>query len=192
MHFSNRDLIGVVGQPTHGKSTALRIIQRLTGAVIFDTGEPLRRACMAAYGLTWEDVSTQQGKAKEIFRPEHNDRVSVRQALGDYGKIEEARGSDKNVWTTVAVDQALDTLFPVLAFDSVRMGQGEVIQRAGGLVLEIRNPLKPSSPHSFDQFDPRFTDFVVSNVSTIARLEANIRFALAYLRPTTWGHLVPA
>jgi hypothetical protein len=189
MLSSPRELIGVVGHPTHGKTTSLKIIQQLTGAVVFDTGEPLRRACMDLYNLTWEDVSTQEGKAKLVYRPEHRDRVTVRQALGDYGKVREAQSDDKNIWTTISVEQAQASLFPVLAFDSVRMGQGEVIQREGGIVLEIRDVNKPNSPHDFDQIDPRFTDFVVSNVSTLEKLEFNIRFALAYLRPDRWGHL---
>lgn len=182
-------LIGVVGHPTHGKSTALRIIQKLTGAVIFDTGEPLRRACMELYGLTWEDVSTQEGKARMCYRPEFGDTVTVRQALGDYGKILERQSPDKNIWTTIAVDQAMETLFPVLAFDSVRMGQGEVIQKRGGVVIAIEDPRKPKSPHDFDQFDRRFVDIFISNASTLARFERSIEFALAYSLPDDWTAL---
>lgn len=162
-----RRIIGVVGHPTHGKSTALRVIQKMTGAVIFDTGAPLRHACMERYELSWDDVSTEAGKLKMVRRPELGDEVTIRQALGDYGKLREAEGNDRNIWTTIAVEEALETLFPVLAFDSVRMGQGEVIQRAGGVVLEIRDPTKPLSPHSFDQYDPRFIDYTVWNGSTL-------------------------
>jgi hypothetical protein len=176
----SRNLIGFVGQPGHGKSTAIRVAQRLFGAVAFDTGAPLRRGCMDRYGLSWNDVFTQEGKLRMVRRPERGDVVTVRQALGDFGKEIEATSPDKNIWTTIAVDDALQTLFPLIVFDSVRMGQGEVIQRAGGFVIEIVDPRKPSSSHDFDQYDPRFVNCRVTNNGSIEKFEQDVEIALLW------------
>jgi hypothetical protein len=179
-------IIGICGYPEHGKSTAQRFLE-LLGVRSIDDSRPLREATMERYGLSWDDVTTQAGK-KRVFRPEHGDSVTIRQALGDLGKeFEKEHGP--NYWIERAI-ASIDGSSPV-SFGSVRMGQAHAIREAGGLVLEIRNPYRPASEHDFDQYDPFGVEATILNDWSLWTLERRVVEAVAdYLNVSANLHLL--
>ena len=153
-------LIGICGFPRHGKTTVQRILTCF-GVDAIDDSEPLRRVVMAEFGLSWDDVSTQAGKLQMIEA--FGTTMTVRQALGDLGKVYEAKYG-ANYW----IDRAITDLFDPstgrpASFGSVRMGQGSSVKYAGGVIIEVRRPSEPASRHDFDQYDQRYVDHTIIN-----------------------------
>lgn len=163
-------IIGLCAQPQHGKTTAQRFLEML-GVTPVDDSEPLRRATMERYGLSWDDVSTQQGKASLVARPDYGDIVPVRQAIGDLGKEYESEHGP-NYW----VERAIASLAPgsLVSFGSVRMTQGRAIKMAGGVVFALSDPRRPSSPYDFDQFDESVVDRWIINDGSLWDLERRV------------------
>ncbi|WP_375292243.1 hypothetical protein [Sphingomonas melonis] len=163
-------IIGICGHPQHGKSTAQRFLEPF-GVQAVDDSEPLRRLTMERYGLTWDDVSTQEGKAKLVSRPDYGDTVTVRQALGDLGKEYETEHGP-NYW----MERAIASFAPgsLVSFGSVRMGQAHAIRAAGGFVIALLDPRRPNSTHDFDQYDPDGVDRWVLNDATLWDLERRV------------------
>ncbi|MCG7349007.1 hypothetical protein [Sphingomonas sp. ACRSK] len=168
-------IIGICGHPQHGKSTAQRFLEPL-GVQAVDDSEPLRRLTMERYGLTWDEVSTQEGKAKLVSRPDNDDTVTVRQALGDLGKEYETEHGP-NYW----MERAIASVAPgsLVSFGSVRMGQAHAIRAAGGLTIAIHDPRRPNSTHDFDQYDPAGVDDWIRNDSTLWTFEYRVIEACA-------------
>lgn len=160
-------IIGICGFPRHGKTTVQRFLTRI-GVAMIDDSASLRRLAMEKYNLTWSDVSTQIGKSLKIYRTEHDDVVTIRQALGDLGaKYEKEHG--QNYWIDAAISP-LASGQPV-SFGSVRMGQSRAIKEAGGFVIAVVDPRQPPSTFAFDQYDMTYVDAVVSNDSDLWALE---------------------
>lgn len=180
-------IIGICGYPEHGKSTAQRFLELLSVRSV-DDSEPLRRATMERYGLSWEDVSTQEGKKRVIERPDYGDLVTIRQAIGDLGK-EYEKEHGPNYWIERAI-ASIDGSSPV-SFGSVRMGQAHAIRAAGGIVLAICDPRRPASQHDFDQFDPAGVDHWIDNDWGLWTLEQRVVRAVArYLEVSAEDHLL--
>lgn len=158
-------IIGLVGFPTHGKSTAQRFLTHL-GVEARDDAEILRARVMEEYDLSYEDVTTQEGKLK-IVPGINGELMTVRKLLGDYGQIfgEELHGP--NYWVESAIDSLrFDGVRNPVSFGSLRRSQPRAVKEAGGFILEILDPRKPVGPlHYFDEFDRDDVDCVVVNDS---------------------------
>ena len=89
-------IIGICGYPTHGKSTAQRFLEIL-GVEARDDAEILRSRVMEEFGLSYEDVTTQEGKLKVVSGIGYK-QMTVRQLLGDYGQIYGERPFGPNYW----------------------------------------------------------------------------------------------
>jgi hypothetical protein len=181
-------IIGIVGFPTHGKSTAQRFLE-LLGVEARDDGDILRMACMERFNLTWEDVSTQEGKLK-IVPGLDGQPTTVRKLLGDYGKVLEARDG-KNIIAELAVmkllaDRDAAGSSQPASFGSVRKSQPSTYKAAGGLIIEILDPRKPVAPlYDFDEFDRDDVDVTVMNDGDESDLAWGVFNAVVgYLRPT--------
>lgn len=163
-------IIGLCGHPGHGKSEVQRLLELRLGVTPIDDGLPIRKIAMERHGLSWDDVSTQAGKARLI---EVDGRTtSIREVLGLIGK--EFEKTDHAFWARLAISQLTDAQYPV-SLGSVRRTQGEPIIAAGGIVLEIYDPWKTESPFDFDQYDPRFITNRISNDEVgLDRLERKV------------------
>jgi len=170
-------LIGICGHPLHGKTTVQNMIERAFEAHSIDTGDFLRQKAVELFKLSWEDVSTQEGKLRVLgIDPQGND-VTVRKLLGDLGKLYEARfGRDYVTQVAIEKADAIGQAYPgtIVTLGGVRMTQGQAVQKAGGFMIEVVDPRKPRSPHDFDQYDPRFIDAHILNDGTLDNLRANV------------------
>jgi hypothetical protein len=181
-------IIGLVGFPTHGKSTAQRFLE-LLGVEARDDGDILRTAVAEKFGLTWEDVSTQEGKLKVVAGMD-GQPTTIRKLLGDYGKVLEATRGE-NIIAELAVeallaDRARAGSTQPASFGSVRKSQPQTYRAHGGIIIEILDPRKPVAPlYDFDEFDRDDVDVTVVNDGDESDLAWNVFLATAsYLKPT--------
>ncbi len=172
-------IIGLVGFPTHGKSTAQRLLETL-GVEARDDAETLRRRVMNEYELTWEDVTTQEGKAK-IVAGIGGRQMTVRQLLGDYGQIFGEQPHGPNYWVEDAIEKLReDRVEHPISFGSLRRSQPSAVKAAGGFIVEILDPRKPVGPlHYFDEFDRDDVDVIVVNDGTEADLAVRLMLAVS-------------
>lgn len=170
-------LIGLCGYPESGKSTVQEILYRLFGAEPQDDGLPLRGACMSLYGLSWEDVSTQEGKRRitTICGVEHENRA----LLGHLGNLLEGFYGDQVIpemaLRAALAEQALNFYQPpALSFGSVRKNQGLTYKKHGGIVVEIvRDGTAPR--YDFDHYDRSLVDVtIINNFATVGELETEV------------------
>jgi hypothetical protein len=157
MTTSRPRIIGLVGNPKAGKSTAQKILEKYVYWPI-DDGAVLRRFCIENLGLTHDDVYTQEGKARctEILGKTWQNR----DLLGTLGQqLEDMLG--EHIMPFIALKQ----LNPreKYSFGSVRKTQGHFIRQQGGIVIEIINPDAGPSPFAFDQYDRTAIDFSINN-----------------------------
>ena len=175
MLFPPRKLIGICGAPTHGKSTVQKFLEDEYGLLPVDDGKDIRLLAMERHGLTWDDVSTQKGKLKEITVA---GRVqTVREVLGNIGN--EFERQDPNYWINLTLSQLMPHQTRV-SFGSVRRRQGDSIKRAGGLIIEVRDPRKPDSPHEFDSFDRTLVDRLIINDGSVDDLRQKVSLAVRF------------
>lgn len=151
-------IIGFCGHPGAGKTEAQRILEKRYGAQAIDDGWPMRDFGIRHLGLSVEDVTTQEGKAKTVLFA--GKAFSVRWFLGEFGnRIEELLGPD--AIPLMAANQLEPDGFYTVG--SIRRDQAAVWKRYGAVIVEIRNPLAKPSPHEFDQFNAGLVDVVVDN-----------------------------
>lgn len=169
--------IGLCGNPKAGKSEVQRILDKLYGYQPVDDGYVLREFAVNKLGLTWDDVQTQDGKAR--FTEILGKNWQHRDILGTLGNhLEEMFGEE------IMPFIACNTLpkAGIYSFGSVRKTQGAFYRRVGGKVLEIRAPWAGPSPYAFDKFDASMVDLVIENNGTIAELEDKVRAAVEAVR----------
>lgn len=151
-------IIGFCGHPGAGKSEAQKILEQRYGAKPIDDGWPLRDFAMRHLGLTLEDVTTQDGKAKTIVFA--GKAFTVRWFLGELGnRLEELLGPDA-IPLMAAHQLEPDGFYTV---GSIRREQALVWKRYGAVIVHIKNPLAKPSPHEFDRFDASLADVVIDN-----------------------------
>lgn len=188
MSIATPKIIGICGFPTHGKSTAQGFLTTL-GVEARDDGDILRRKVAKEFGLTWDDVTTQEGKLKVVPGID-GEPTTVRKLLGDYGKVLE-RSHGQNYIAEQAIealrqDRAQTNSTQAASFGSIRMNQPAAYKAAGGYVIEVLDPRKPTSPlHDFDEFDRDYVDFQVINDGTVEDLNFAVFMAVKdYLQPS--------
>lgn len=158
-------IIGICGFPLHGKSTAQRFLS-LLGVEARDDAELLRQRVVEEFNLTWEDVTTQEGKAR-VVSGIGGRQMTVRQLLGDYGQIYGEQLYGPNYWVDEAIRKLReDRVEHPVSFGSLRRSQASAVKDAGGFIIEILDPRKPMSKHYFDEFDRDYVDVTVVNDGT--------------------------
>lgn len=152
------NIIGLCGNPTSGKTEAARIIEEVYGHEQADDGRPLRLIAIDYFGLTHDQVFTQEGKLEKVML--NGREWTVREILGEIGNaFEEKFGGDIiPIMSHNARPKGVRT-----TFGSVRREQGLYWKNHGALVLEIRNPLAGPSPYEFDRYNPEHADHVIFN-----------------------------
>lgn len=180
-------MIGICGFPCHGKSTVQGFLTNL-GVEARDDGDILRKHVAKKFNLTWEDVTTQEGKLK-IVPGIDGQHMTVRKLLGDYGKVLEAKHGQnfiaKEAIRQLCADRTRDNSDQPASFGSIRMNQPSAYKAAGGFIIEILNPNKPSAVHDFDHFDRDDVDVQIINEGTLEDLKwLTFQAVVDYLEPT--------
>ena len=159
--------IALCGRPGSGKSTVQAILAEEFGVEPRDDGRYIRDVALRVFGLAEADVSTQEGKLREVALA--CGAKSVRQVLGEIGLTLEKIGGEF-LTPEIALRDAETSTAPAVSFGSVRMRQGAVYKAAGGMVVEIVRPGVPPSPHAFDAYAEDLVDVRIVNDNTISDL----------------------
>lgn len=172
--------IAICGYPKSGKSEVQNILYEQYGVIAVDDGMPLRKFAVDNLGLTWEQVTTQSGKAEyvEIL----GKRWQVREILGELGNRFESMFG-KHVMPFMAVN-TIRNQGGSFSFGSVRRDQGLFYKERGGIVIGVRNPLAQPSQYEFDAFDEKAVDFWIENdalskVMSVDDARADLRTKIA-------------
>lgn len=186
-------IIGICGFPTHGKSTVQGFLE-LLGVEARDDGDILRRQVAEEFNLTWEDVSTQEGKMK-VVPGLNGEMMTVRKLLGDYGKILEAKyGQNYIAYQAIEKlreDRERDKSIQPASFGSIRMNQPAAYKEKGGLIIEVLDPRKPGAVHDFDHFDRECVDVQIINDGDISALAFSTYLAVRDYLQLDWKTLKP-
>lgn len=175
---SNPKLIALCGQPGSGKSTIQEILERRLNLKAFDDGYVIRHHCMELFGLSYDDVFTQNGKKRHTNI--QGKSWENRKILGEYGAMLE-HTFGRNTVPSWAVQAALRNWsvdqhnFQGYSFGSVRRGQGEVYRNKGGIVVEIVRPDIEHSENIWDNYDQQWVSHTFTNdAETITELEQDV------------------
>jgi hypothetical protein len=153
-------IIALVGQPKSGKSLVQQILADMIGAKPIDSGLPLRQIAMDQYGLTRDQVFTQEGKLE--FVEVLGRKWQVRELLGELGnRFEEMHGDAATPWM---ITRSIADGDPGPYCDaSCRKSQGAFYKKLGGVVIGLRRPDVPNSPYAFDQIREEYVDIWINN-----------------------------
>lgn len=165
--------VALCGAPGAGKSTVAERLAYHFGGVIVDDGLPLRQAAMKLYGLSWEDVSTQEGKAREVMVC--GEIFTVRQLLGDLGNMLEAFYGDQFMPERALALTKLRPDAPFYIFPSCRKNQGLTYRREGGFVVEVARP-GHQPVNDFDHYDRSLVNMCIFNNYGLQDLEDQVMF----------------
>ena len=177
--------IGICGNPGSGKSEVQRILDVNHGVKPVDDGYALREFAMNNLGLTWDTVSTQEGKAQPITVC--GKEITVRQFLGRVGNALEAEFGDQIIpEITLKRLMARDGFSGTYSFGSVRKTQGLTYRKAGGVIIEVRRPGVGPSGNDFDKFDRRLVDHVIRNRGSLVELEAAVAKVWERIQHPLW------
>lgn len=171
-------LIALNGRPGSGKSAVQDILKKVFNVHPHDDGQIIREHCMDLFGLTWFDVSTQEGKAGHKMI--NGKKWQVRQILGEYGSaLESVFGEETVPAHAVRTAKAILDAKPELrgmSFGSVRRNQGKVYREAGGVVVEIVRPGVALSGNVWDKYNKSYvTHTFVNDAPNLERLEGAVR-----------------
>ena len=167
----NTFLIGITGEIGSGKSTVARILSGLTDSYIGHFAEPGKRACKVIFGLSEDDVSTQEGKStfNEAWGMTNRDllRVTLTDALKPFF------GAD--MWVKRQELALKDKEFPRCIFADVRFPEEARWVREHGILIHVEredNPYRVQmSEHASDAGVPFLKgDWKVINNGDIVEL----------------------
>lgn len=175
MHSQNGKIIALCGHPQHGKSTVQSFLEQDFGVTPVDDGFLIRQEAMKRHGFTWEDVSTQEGKLRQVTLD--GETVTIRKILGDIGK--EHEDTDPNHWPKMAVASCSVEDFPI-SLGSVRRNQNVYLRSIGALVIEIVNPRLAESPYDFDQYNRDAVHCTIINDGTLDDLRRKTAEAVTH------------
>lgn len=152
------NLIALCGHPKSGKSTLAEELAAEFGYTILDDGVVLREIAVNQFGISPDDVLTQEGKAKLVDVA--GTVMSIRQVLGKIGN-----GLENQFGPYIIPYLASLRMSPGKRYvmPSVRKTQGHYWKRLGAVVLEVRNPMAGPSGNDFDVFDDSVVDGYVRN-----------------------------
>jgi hypothetical protein len=151
-------IIALCGNPTSGKTIASEIIHEIYGHEVADDGRPLRMIAIDYFGLTHDQVFTQEGKLETVVI--NGREWTVREILGEIGNaFEEKFGGD----IIPIMSHNARPKGALSVFGSVRREQGLYWRNQGALVLEIRNPLAGESRYEFDTYNEKHAHAVIQN-----------------------------
>ncbi|MCP1540083.1 AAA family ATPase [Methylorubrum extorquens] len=170
--------IALCGNPGSGKSTVQEILRANYGVEPVDDGFALRKIAVEQFGLTWDQVMTQEGKRETVTVA--GKAWIVRDLLGQLGnRIEDLLGPHGIPFLS---ERQVADKPGCFSFGSVRRDQGRFYQDRGGVVIGVRSPKAGPSEFEFDRFDEACVDLWIDNDGEdLRRLEWSVWTAIKEL-----------
>ena len=175
---NNPLIVAICGRPGSGKSSVQSTLERNFGIVPIDDGAVLRNHCIELFGMSVDDVTTQDGKNR-VTRIQGVDWQN-RKVIGEYGAILEDKFGDLTVpnWAIRHGLEKFDTRTAAnanvrgISFGSVRRSQGRAYLQAGGVVIEIMRPGVEPTGNIWDEYDTSLVTYTYVNATrTLEQLD---------------------
>lgn len=152
-------IIAIHGKAQSGKDTLGRLLQeRLSGSVVLAFADPVKHLLMAMYGLTWEQLHTEDGKRST---PPGLGGKSVRQLLIDVGQgLRALLGYD--IW----VDHLTNRLGEISIVTDMRdaLEYGAMIHKGAITIKLLRDVTSSATNNRMEYSIPdRCFDYVLDN-----------------------------
>ena len=161
--------IAICGAPGAGKSTVQKILYDEFSVHPVDDGRILRDIAIQSFGLTEEQVTSEQGKNSYIEFL--NQKWQIRQILGEIGKSLENIFSE-HIIPHLTIQKHCVNEKHNYSFGSVRRSQPQYFNKIGGIVIEvIRKGCTPK--YDFDEYTGKI-DFTIINNGTLEELKQQI------------------
>lgn len=152
-------IIAIHGKAQSGKDTLGRLLKdRLDGAVLLAFADPVKQLLMTMYGLTWEQLHTEEGKAST---PPGLGGQSVRQMLIDLGQ-----GLRALLGYSVWVDHLIHRLGPISIVTDMRdaLEYGAMVDKKAITVKLLRDVSSSATNKRMEYPIPdRCFDYVIDN-----------------------------
>lgn len=160
-------IIALCGNPKSGKSLTAELLASEFGYTVVDDGAFLREIAMSNFGLSKDDVTTQEGKSRTVVV--NGSEMTVRELLGRLGNaFENEFGA--NVIPEIALNRARQLPGPYV-FQSVRREQGAYYRAQGGEVWHVDSPA-PASEFAFDAYNLDHVTDTISNPGAEGGIDA--------------------
>lgn len=158
--------VALCGWPKCGKSTIAEMLVDEFGGAVIDDGLVLRQALPILTGIDPADPFSQEGKSR-VYQI-GNRQEEVRKGLGELGNwLEDRYGEEilalRAMEMAPAIARAQNATANFFVYPSVRKSQGLAYKRAGGIVIQIDNPLAVPSENAFDRWDASCVDLTITN-----------------------------
>lgn len=170
-------LIAICGYPGAGKSEVQRILEERYGVQPVDDGAPLREIAVKYFGLSWDDVRTQEGKRRSTGILNKN--WVNRKLLGELGNSLEALLGAHIMPFMATRRLAANHSY---SFGSVRRDQGRFYKEMDGIVVGVRRPGVGPSGNEFDQFDESLVDYWIENDGDLQKLSDHVDHLIAWAK----------
>jgi len=159
-------LIALCGYPSSGKSTVQSFLSEEFGVIPVDDGRALRDIAKITLGLSEEDVTTREGKARTI------DLLGQKMTIRDYlGRVGSALEAEFGSWIVPEIHARACDPDEHYSFGGVRRDQGRFYQAHGGVVVQVirpgTGPLVPADTYDIDSIE--HTIFNTGNLSELRR-----------------------
>lgn len=139
-------IIGITGRKRHGKDTLAQRLIDCHGFRRRGLADPVKRAAMLIYGLTWEQANGLDGFDREAPLPDLG--VSVRHILQRIG-TDVARNIHNDTWVLHMMREMAETPGGLWVVPDVRFpNEARAIRMMGGHVWKVVRPSLPDAGDS--------------------------------------------
>lgn len=168
-------IIGLTGKMKSGKDTTADIITKYVKEPrITSMAEPLKRLCVETLGLSWNDVWTQEGKAR------YNNLwgMTNREILQKIGTDAMRNGFDPDIWVKCAyiyLQKNDYKCYNVIITDIRFPNEAQMVKDMGGIVVYIDRDIYQESTHESEKDLPlQYIDTVLLNHGSLDDLENQV------------------
>ena len=168
-------IIGLTGKMKSGKDTVAKMIEKHAPySLMKSMAAPLKDLCITMLGLHWDDVHTQEGKAK------YNEfwGMTNREILQKVGTDAMRNGFHSDIWVKCAYIQLKQYNLSrgnIIITDIRFPNEAQMVRDMGGIVVYVDRDIYQESVHESEKDLPlQYIDTVLLNHGSLNDLEDQV------------------